>query len=111
VLLAATGHSSNGLGLSGPSGRTCVVSNLNCGPISVTPGDGWRSYVSRVPDGWLMLGTVHRKRGHVGALARSPRGELFCMRGASLERLVQDRAEAALAKALAEASTAGGSSP
>lgn len=85
------------------------MSNLNRGPVSVTPGDGWRSYVTHVPDGWVMLGTVHRKRGHVGALVRSPRGELFCMRGATLERLVQDRVETALASALAEASTSGGS--
>ncbi len=85
------------------------MSNLNRGPVSVTPGDGWRSYVTHVPDGWVMLGTVHRKRGHVGALVRSPRGELFCMRGATLERLIQDRVETALASALAEASTSGGS--
>ena len=87
------------------------MSNLNRGPVSVTPGDGWRTYVTRVPDGWVMLGTVHRKRGHVGALVRSPRGELFCMRGASVERLVQERVEATLASALVEAETPGTSSP
>jgi hypothetical protein len=86
------------------------VSKPNCGPVSVTLSDGWREYASQVPGGWVMLGTVHRKRDHVGALVRSPRGELFCMRGASVERLVQDRAEAALARALAEASTSGASS-
>jgi hypothetical protein len=91
--------------------RQALVSNLNCGPVSVTLGDGWRLYVTRVPDGWVMLGTVHRKRGHVGALVRSPQGELFCMRGTTLERLVQSRVEAALAIALANASTPGENSP
>lgn len=87
------------------------MSNLNCGPVSVTLGDSWRKYVPQAPDGWAMLGTVHRKRGHVGALVRSPQGELFCMRGTTLERLVQKRVEVALASALAEASTSGENSP
>jgi hypothetical protein len=93
-----------------PLGHTGSPSNLNRGPVSVTLGDGWREYVPHAPDGWVMLGTVHRKRDHVGALVRSPRGELFCMRGASVERLVQDRAEAALASALAEAAAPGATS-
>ncbi len=58
-----------------------------------------------------MLGTVHRKRAHVAALVRSPQGELFCMRGTTLERLVQKRVEAALASALAEVPPSGESSP
>lgn len=87
------------------------MSNLNCGPVSVTLGDGGREYVPQPPDGWTMLGTVHRKHGHVGALVRSPQGELFCMRGASVERLVQKRVEAALARALAEAVTSSAKSP
>lgn len=86
------------------------MSNLNCGRVTVTPGDGWREYVPQAPDGWTMLGTVHRKHGHVGALVRSPQGELFCMRGTTLERLVQKRVEAALTSALAEASPSGESS-
>ena len=58
-----------------------------------------------------MLGTVHHKHGYVGSLVCSPQDELFCMRGTALERLVQKRVEAALASALAKASTPGGSSP
>ncbi len=54
-----------------------------------------------------MLATVHCKRAHVGVLVRFPQSELLCMRGTTLERLVQERVEAALASELAKAWASG----
>jgi hypothetical protein len=53
-----------------------------------------------------VLGTVTRKHNNTGALVRSPQGELFSMRGMSLDKLTQRRAEAALLNAKAQAHVA-----
>jgi hypothetical protein len=79
------------------------MSNANCGPINVCLDADWRPHAVRIPLGWTVLGTVTRKHNNTGALVRSPQGELFSMRGMSLDKLTQRRAEAALLNAKARA--------
>ena len=68
--------------------------------LTVTLDGPWRLYQRAALPGWQMLGTVQRGL-ELGALARSPTGQLAQLNGGAVRSLDQRKAEAALAAALA----------
>jgi hypothetical protein len=66
------------------------------GPHTIVLGDGWKQFVPLPPQGWEMLGTIHRVEAGTGALVRSPKGEYFCGKGITLEPLIHRKVEGAL---------------
>lgn len=55
----------------------------------------WRLYVSGLPPGWQVLGTVQRAQT-IGALLRDPVGAYWCRAGPVLDRLIDRKVTAAL---------------
>jgi hypothetical protein len=61
-------------------------------------GEGWQEFMTpqQAPQGWQMLGTIHRVEAGKGALVLSPKGEYFCGKGITLEPLIHRKVEGAL---------------
>lgn len=68
--------------------------------LVVTVGGPWALYQRAALPGWHMLGTVQRGM-EIGALARSPGGQLAQLNAGAVRSLDQRKAEAALAVAAA----------
>lgn len=62
--------------------------------LIVTPGGPWRLYTHQLA-GWEMLGTVQRGM-EIGALGRSPSGELVQINAGVVRVLDQRKAHAAM---------------
>lgn len=73
------------------------MTSRNRGRYVATPGGPWRLY-THPPPGWQMLGTIQRGL-EIGALARSPAGDLVQLNAGAVRALDQRKATAALAAA------------
>lgn len=70
------------------------MTGLNRGRYTAQPGGPWRLYTHPLP-GWEMLGTIQRGM-EIGALARSPAGELAQINAGAVRSLDQRKTLAAV---------------